>query len=262
MTTLGELGLSSYEEKAYRTLLVTGAVTAAELSTASGVPRGRIYDVLNGLESRALVRTQSGDPKRYAPVDPETVVDRLLAERTAELEREWERYREVAETVRSDLVPSPPAESSFWLGSLGSDEMCAALRRHARTAEEYVHAAVGPPYENATWEAMRSEFEAFFDGTSEGVSVEPLVSEDVLDVLPDTLPQLLPEESTAVSIGTLPDIGLSFDVVDREVTTVDIPHPSAADERLGVVGSNDPRIVEEFDRQFQRLRATADPLLE
>lgn len=42
MTELGELGLSSYEEKAYRTLLVTGAVTAAELSDTSGVPKGRM----------------------------------------------------------------------------------------------------------------------------------------------------------------------------------------------------------------------------
>ena len=112
MTELGELGLSSYEEKVYRTLLVTGAVTAAELSEASGVPKGRIYDVLNGLEARKLIRLQSTDPKQYVAVQPETVVDRLLAERADELRQEWDRYRERAETIRSHLLPTPPTESS------------------------------------------------------------------------------------------------------------------------------------------------------
>ncbi|WP_161782639.1 TrmB family transcriptional regulator, partial [Halococcus sediminicola] len=75
MTVLGELGLSSYEEKVYRTLLVTGSVTAAELSDTSGVPKGRIYDVVNGLEARNLIWRQSSDPNRYAAVQPESVVD-------------------------------------------------------------------------------------------------------------------------------------------------------------------------------------------
>lgn len=55
MTELAELGLSSYEEKVYRTLLVTDVVTATELSDISGVPKGRIYDVLNSLTARKLI---------------------------------------------------------------------------------------------------------------------------------------------------------------------------------------------------------------
>ncbi len=78
-----QMGLSSYEEKVYRSLLVTGAVTATELSDISGVPKGRIYDVLNNLKARKLIETQSNDPKQYVAVQPETAVDILLAEKTS-----------------------------------------------------------------------------------------------------------------------------------------------------------------------------------
>src|SRR6056297_336587 len=123
MTDLGELGLSSYEEQVYRTLLVTGAATATDISDVSGVPKGRIYDVLNSLKARQLIRTQATDPTQYVAEQPNTVVDRLLAERTVELQQEWARYRDVADSVRSNLLPTSPSDGSIWLGSLGSEEM-------------------------------------------------------------------------------------------------------------------------------------------
>ncbi|MCD2200973.1 TrmB family transcriptional regulator [Halobacterium sp. KA-4] len=261
MTELGELGLSSYEEKVYRTLLVTGAVTATELSDISGVPKGRIYDVLNGLEARKLVRMQSNDPKKFVAVEPETVVDRLLAERTYELKQEWNRYRERAETVRSNLLPTPPTESSFWPGSLGSDNMSTALQQHMRTAEDFVHAIVGTPYENSTWETLQTEFEAFFDGASTDLTVDLLFSEKVVTALPDRFPRLIDDQSVDVTVRTIPDVALSFDVVDQVETTIDIPHPVSGDDRLGVVGIKDSQVVEEFERYFQQLWTKADPLL-
>lgn len=262
MTDLGELGLSSYEQTAYRTLLVTGAASAADLSDASGVPKGRIYDVLNGLVARGIVRTRSGDPKRYAPVDPEAVVDRLLAEREAELERERDRYRAVAESVRSELSPAPPTDSSFWLGSLGSDEMSTALVRHLRAAEDRVRAAVGVPYENASWEALRSEYEAFFDGASADVDVELICSEAVLAGLPDRVRDSIADRSADVAVRIAPEVPVSFDLVDRAAAAIDVPHPAAPGDRLGVVGVRDPEVVVAFDRQFEQLWSDATAVLE
>ncbi|RBI59484.1 TrmB family transcriptional regulator [halophilic archaeon] len=262
MSELGELGLSSYEEKVYRTLLVTGAVTAAELSDTSGVPKGRIYDVLNGLEARKLIRTQSSDPKQYVAVQPETVVDKLLAERAFELKQQWNRYRERAETVRSNLLPTPPTESSFWLGSLGSDEMSTALKQHMQTAENVVHATVGTPYENATWETLQAEVEAFFEGVGADLTVELLFSERIVTVLPDRFPRLLDDQSPDVTVRTIPEIVLSFDVIDHVETTIDIPHPVSGEDRIGVIGIKDSQVVKEFEQCFQQLWSDADPLLE
>lgn len=262
MTDLGELGLSSYEEQVYRTLLVTGATTATELSEASGVPRGRIYDVLNGLEARDIVRSQPSEPTQYRALEPETAVDSLLAERVRELDRERERYRRIADAARSNLLPEPPADGSVWLGGLGSDAMCEALQRHAATASECVHAVVGPPYEHASWDVLRTEFDSFFRGTAEDLDVSLLVSDQVLDVLPDSFPELVAERSESVAVRALPEIPVSYDVVDRAAATIDVPHPRSPADRLGVVGVTGGDVVERLERQFQASWDEAVPLLD
>ncbi|QIB74044.1 TrmB family transcriptional regulator [Halogeometricum borinquense] len=260
MTALSELGLSSYEEKVYRTLLVTGAVTATELSAASSVPKGRIYDVLNGLEARTLIQSQSTDPTRYIAVDPETAVDRLLAERTDELQREWNRYHELAATIHSDLPPTPAADGSVWLGTLGSDEMNTAIRQHVQTATRSVRGTVGPPYEHASWETLRSEFDAFFDAMQTDISVSLILSDEMLTTLPETFPELVKSKSVDISISVLPEIPVSFDIIDQTTTMIDIPDPQGAD-RFGVVGVKETDIVAEFERQFQQLWSDAIPLI-
>ncbi|WP_248516128.1 TrmB family transcriptional regulator [Salinarchaeum laminariae] len=262
MTALSELGLSSYEEKVYRTLLVTGATTASDLSAASEVPRGRIYDVLNGLESRQLVRSQASEPTRYLAVEPDTAVDRLLDERVRELDRERDRYREVADAARSNLLPEPPADGSVWLGSLGSDAMSSALEEHTRTATDSIHALVGPPYEYASWETLQKEFDSFFDGVATDVEISLIVTDRVLDLVPESFPDLLAAQSASVDVRVRPEIPLSFDVVDRASATIDVLHPRSPADRLGVVGVNEAEIVEELEAQFQACWADAVPLPE
>ncbi|WP_049985214.1 TrmB family transcriptional regulator [Halobellus rufus] len=262
MTNLGELGLSSYEEKVYRTLLITGTATATEISDASGVPQGRIYDVLNNLKARQLIRTQSTEPTQYIAEQPETVVDRLLAERTTELQQEWARYHKAANSVRSHLLPTVPADGSIWLGALGSEEMQTALQEHIRTATNSVHAVVGPPYESAPWETLEKEVAAFFDAAHPDISISLLVSEPVIETAPKTLFDVAQEHVTEVQIRVLPQLPVSFDVIDQTITTIDIPHPLLPTDRIAVIAVNDSKVVNEFECQFQKLWDEAAPLLD
>lgn len=73
------LGLTQYEARAYLTLLSRDRYTAAELARGSGIPRQRIYDVLDSLIERGLVRGRPGPVVRYAAVEPEAAVNRLMA---------------------------------------------------------------------------------------------------------------------------------------------------------------------------------------
>jgi hypothetical protein len=76
---LVELGLSRYEAKAYLTLIQRESYVASELAVATGIPRPRIYDVLNSLISRGVVLDLPGPVTRYVGRDPLAAVDRLLA---------------------------------------------------------------------------------------------------------------------------------------------------------------------------------------
>ncbi len=71
--------MTRYEAKAYLTLIQRESYAASELASEAGIPRQRIYDVLNSLVSRGLARDWPGPVTRYAATDPETAIDRLLA---------------------------------------------------------------------------------------------------------------------------------------------------------------------------------------
>src|ERR1700710_1007677 len=76
---LVELGMTRYEAKAYLTLIQRESFAASELANEAGIPRQRIYDVLNSLVSRGLARDWPGPVTRYAATDPQAAVERLLA---------------------------------------------------------------------------------------------------------------------------------------------------------------------------------------
>jgi sugar-specific transcriptional regulator TrmB len=81
------LGLTGYEASAYVALTRRDRATGAEVARLAGLPRQRIYDVLDGLVARGMATVEPGRPARYAAVAPDTAVAGLLAARRLEVER-------------------------------------------------------------------------------------------------------------------------------------------------------------------------------
>lgn len=258
MSNLGELGLSSYEEKAYRALLALGSATASELSAASGVPSGRIYDVLNGLEAREIVRSSGTEPTTYAAVDPETAVDRLLAERKRQLDARAERYEAVAAEAGSELASRPPAESRFWAAPLGSDEAVTLVGEAFADATDSVRSALGPPYASAPWERYEPEVEPYFD------AVDAARARCLLDA---ALVERAPAEARAYADGATDcefrvttDLGMAFDLVDGRRVCLSVPHPVEEGRRLGVVDLHDEDLAARLEECFDAAWDAAVPL--
>jgi sugar-specific transcriptional regulator TrmB len=82
---LSRLGLTSYEARAYETLVRRDSYSAAQVARQSGLPRQRIYDVLGSLVSKGLASARPGNQVKYAAVPPELAVERLLTLRRREL---------------------------------------------------------------------------------------------------------------------------------------------------------------------------------
>lgn len=258
MSELGELGLSSYEERAYRALLALGAATASDVADHGEVPSGRVYGVLNGLEARGLVAVHAGDPRRYEPVAPETAADRLLAARTDELDRERERYEELADAVRSRLAPTPPVGGNVWTADLGDDDAVALLRERARSVRDRYLVAVGAPFGAANWEAYRTEVEALVEELRDGVTCRVLCSDRVTETIP--VEQLTAVLESDVEVRRLPALHVTFDVADGDAAYLDVPHPFRAGERFGFVDVSDPDVAGQLEAAFDAAWSSAEPL--
>ena len=73
-----KLGFSAYEVKAYMSLLEEYPLNGYGLSKSSGVPRSRIYEVLNSLEEKQVVfKQQDGAALVYYPLEPKLLIRKL-----------------------------------------------------------------------------------------------------------------------------------------------------------------------------------------
>ncbi|MBD3247182.1 hypothetical protein GF378_01020 [Candidatus Pacearchaeota archaeon] len=69
--------LNMYETKVWLALLSKGIASAGEISTISGVPRSRTYDVLESLEKKGFAIEKLGKPIKYLGVKPEAILEKL-----------------------------------------------------------------------------------------------------------------------------------------------------------------------------------------
>jgi sugar-specific transcriptional regulator TrmB len=99
---LTQLGLTTYEAKAYVALLGRDSFTAAQVSRQAGLPRQRIYDVLGSLVEKGLASSRPGAVVKYAAVAPDLAVERLVAEHR----RQLEDLQRAATRAVADLAPA------------------------------------------------------------------------------------------------------------------------------------------------------------
>ena len=70
------IGLTMYEAQAYVTLTSLIESTAFEIAEKSGIPRSKIYDVLNGLNEKNFIDIEDGRPLTYIAKSPVEVLNR------------------------------------------------------------------------------------------------------------------------------------------------------------------------------------------
>ncbi|PSP52420.1 TrmB family transcriptional regulator, partial [Halobacteriales archaeon QH_3_68_24] len=90
------LGLTEYEATALEKLLALGRTTAPNLAEATGIPKARIYGVLESLSDRGFVKVIPGRPKEYQPKAPDEMLDRAVENRR----QDYETFAEAIEEIR------------------------------------------------------------------------------------------------------------------------------------------------------------------
>ena len=97
---LVKLGLTSYEAKAYLTLILRDSFTAAQVARQSGLPRQRIYDVLGSLVQKGLAASRPGNVVKYAATPPELAIDLLLTAHREQLQLMERNARSMAASLK------------------------------------------------------------------------------------------------------------------------------------------------------------------
>lgn len=97
---LSTFDLTEYEETALRELLSLGRSTAPNLSEATGIPKARIYGVLDSLADFGFIKVIPGRPKQYQPHSPEDIIDRAVESKR----QDFEEYRHELESIEEEFV--------------------------------------------------------------------------------------------------------------------------------------------------------------
>lgn len=264
MVDLGDLGLSSYEDRAYRSLIEFGPATAMEIAEASGVPDGRIYDVLASLETSGLVRVQTASrPKRYVAVEPDVAINRLVESRTRELEAEIDRYESAAQDLIEDLSPGERVEERFWTSAVGTRDALELLFERIDAADEQVVMVtdvVTPALDLA--DVGPDVLDRLAVAIERGVDVSLFLPRSLIDRAPAGLLGRITEspfDRESFSVRTTAAVNGNFYLIDHHELCFAIVNPIDRDSVVGMINIKDPTFAAELESQFWENWADGEP---
>lgn len=102
---LKQFDLNEYEAKTFVVLLRVDNAPASEISDAAGVPKSRVYDVLNALEKKGLVTKQPSSPKKYSANHARRSLEHLLYRVQKSYEERLSHLRNQKDQL-TDLLPA------------------------------------------------------------------------------------------------------------------------------------------------------------
>jgi len=141
---LERLGLTEYERTALAELLTIGRTTAPNLAEATGIPKARIYGVLDSLANAGYVKVIPGRPKEYQPRAPDEILDRAAENRRQEYEDFAREVDDMREAFLAEFGPRferasedvTPVEELFHVVDVGDASESETRRLYHEATEE------------------------------------------------------------------------------------------------------------------------------
>lgn len=118
-------GLNLYEVKIWVALLSRGVSTAGELSSMTGVPRSRTYDILESLERKGFIIMKLGKPIQYVAVPPQDVVERSKKNLREETE---EKIKEIEKLKSTEMIKTLEGLYKKGINFIEPSELSGALK--------------------------------------------------------------------------------------------------------------------------------------
>jgi HTH-type transcriptional regulator, sugar sensing transcriptional regulator len=141
---LVETGLTEYEAKVYNAMLQRDLLSASDITKIGGVPRGRVYDIINQLIEKGFCVTVPGVVKKFSAVDPETAIKNLI-----EHQKKQERTMlEIARRLKKRFVNKKVNATPFDYIQVLTSKQSQVKKFHelVENAGEFVFAFTKKPY--------------------------------------------------------------------------------------------------------------------
>jgi sugar-specific transcriptional regulator TrmB len=211
---LQRLNLKEYEATALAHLLSAGRTTAPDISGATGIPKARVYGVLDSLAEYGFIKVIPGRPKQYQPKTPETILERAKENRR----QQYEAYCTEVDGLKAEFI-----EEFRPLYEQADEDV-------TPTAELFYVVDVGEPsetetrqlYQNATDEVfvITNSF-AYFDAVESAVAdaLERGIEISVLFLDP----QQLPDEKAAAQAEIVDGIDAEYPPIDYRFSESVLP---------------------------------------
>jgi sugar-specific transcriptional regulator TrmB len=249
---LEELGLTNYEARVYLALIRRDVFTAAEVAREAGVPRQRVYDVLEGLIRRQLAVLHPGRVAGYSAVAPDTAVERLIEQQRRSLGRlerlSSELARELKPTFDSGRTHTDPLDYVEVLRD--SADISERFARLQTTAERELLSFSKPPWYTPPENLAGLEASARLHAA--GRTVRSVYSREVLDdpALVEVM-HLFVDAGEEIRIAD--ELPLKMIIADGSTVMCDMPDPVARDSATTSLCIRHPSLAEALSLAFHSI---------
>ncbi|MFX0071052.1 MAG: TrmB family transcriptional regulator [Candidatus Hermodarchaeota archaeon] len=275
---LKSLKISTYEVNSYISLLPTKNLTAREISKESGVPSGRIYEVLEDLKEKGMIRIDDSRPKRYSPISPNLALHNLINHLKDENQKQISLLINKAKKLetqlyKSNLVGIKESSRIFWSTALGYYAIESLYLRCFRELEEELLLTI---YLNRKT-VKRIQFlkrisEELFKALKRGVNVKFLFSFDFGDFSYSDSNEIGKKELYLSVVNKLEELyGLSeeidgfemkytllrnptyYDIFDKKRIILKLQNPLNPSDIFACLNVLDPKLAKELRKKYLNL---------
>jgi len=113
--TLSELGLNKYEERVYLTLIEEGISSAKNISDITGIPYGKVYEVMNNLSTKGFLIVLPTKPMKFQAASPKEAILNVKKSMHEKLEKLEERMIKELEPIFAKTKKFVEPKSMFWV---------------------------------------------------------------------------------------------------------------------------------------------------
>ena len=266
---LKTMGLSSYEARAYVTLVSLGVAVANEICSKADIPFGRIYEILGSLKEKGLLEVQGSRPKKYLAVEPGIALENLLEKKKAEIE---ERHRQLitlaslAEVELNKNVKRSESKNTFWNVVLGEEEIHTMLKKKMSEVKEelLMYMELGH-HVGGFGKIEEKAMDNFVSLLKKNVEIKILLGAEDLDKIeeyvdPEMLLEMMPFVGGNLNVRIVKEVHVSFDILDKEKVIIKVKNPVSPKNHFAAIFVWDKKLAKDLREKFEALWLNAIPL--